>query len=871
MLDDDSMLIRAISLRGLVDPATLARARESARQSGLDLCSVLTRSGALAELHARELQSLIGTRPGSSSGGIPADIMATQKMMSPLAGRGRAAPTIPLARPPALIVPRSPETSELAKPERMIGPYEVVRELGAGGMGTVFEVRHPSQQGSIALKQISQQLASADAVHRFEIEAWTMFRLRHPGIVRVFDVGSTPEGPYLTMPLISGGTLAERLDREGSLGFEQAVVIAEKLARAVSHAHERGVVHRDIKPENVMLNDDGEPILADFGLAKLSLSEGLIPGSDEDLTKGEFVGTLAYAPPEQVMGESIDGRADIYSIGATLFELVSGALPFTEATKPAMVKAILFNEATALSQLVDDCPRDLETIVERCLVKNPERRYQLASELADDCRRFREHETLLAQRIGRTERLMIWSQRERGMARALAAAVAIVPLVFCLALGSYAFASSQAEHAAQEALALGQKAEAEAREAAAQAKSQRRKADEALSAAYEADETLEKTLAEAKAAEAHARGRFGDIRRLARTVLFDFNDRVCELSGSLRVRRIIAGQSRRYLAGLERGATRDQRLIAELCKGYQRLGELLLLEHTTSVRSSAKRTLERAAELADELVVMAPGSEAELLRVRAYVALAAIKPGDERSAAKLAKLRTTLDAISAGGEPSPRLAGVEIALLQLEASDCQRRGRSAEAQRDWKEIIQRLQARKTRSVGDIIELARSHRSLANSRRSTGAEATVRGALRPAEQLLRQQIKKRPTAWRLQRELGILLRESGRRLLLAGEGEGREDLLASVKVFERLKGRNTNDPALLLELAESYRWEVKALAQSGDTKALVQRAQQARGTIFADQSAAALSGAERARLVEICRELEGMGEKRASKPSQEAGE
>jgi serine/threonine protein kinase len=277
----------------------------------------------------------------------------------------------------------------------LIGQYQVIAELGRGGMGVVYHARDTKLGRDVALKMLrSSDVDELVAVERFEIEARAMARLHHPNIIEVYNIDTMNGMVIMAMPLITGGTLADLLKRAPLLEYDHAMQLCECIARALDHAHERNIIHRDLKPANILLNDEEMPVLTDFGLAKAmdSTSRGLSK-------TGQFMGTLAYTSPEQVQGSRlIDGRTDIYSLGVTLFSMLTARLPFQGSVELEIIKKILSSEAPAIKQFRSDVPGDIEIIVSRCLAKDPNQRYGTALELAEDCSRWLAGEAIEARR-----------------------------------------------------------------------------------------------------------------------------------------------------------------------------------------------------------------------------------------------------------------------------------------------------------------------------------------------------------------------------------------------------------------------------------------------------------------------------------------
>ena len=256
--------------------------------------------------------------------------------------------------------------------------YDIEREVGRGGMATVFLAQDRRHGRPVALKVLHPQLANAVGPDRFLREIQIAARLQHPHIVPLYDSGQAGDLLYYVMPFIPGESLRQRLDREPQLPLEDAVRIARGVAAALDYAHRQQIVHRDIKPENVMLHE-GEAVVTDFGIAK-----AVTAAASDSLTQtGTAIGTPAYMSPEQAGGESeLDGRSDIYSLGAVLYEMVAGAAPFTGPTVQAIISKLFTDPPRPIRELRDEVPDWLESAVIRCLEKPATSRFATASQLA---------------------------------------------------------------------------------------------------------------------------------------------------------------------------------------------------------------------------------------------------------------------------------------------------------------------------------------------------------------------------------------------------------------------------------------------------------------------------------------------------------
>lgn len=290
----------------------------------------------------------------------------------------------------------------------VIGDYELIKVLGHGGMGVVYLARQRNLKRLVALKTIRPgAVMSEQALSRFLLEAQSAANLRHPGIVAVYDVGEENGCHYYSMELIEGRDLAD-LVRDRTLSADEAARHLFALADAMRYAHDQGILHRDLKPSNVLIDARGVLKIADFGLAKR------MNAGDSQLTQSDSVlGTPSYMPPEQASTDFgvVGPWSDVYSLGAILYELLSGRPPFRANSPLETMRLLLTSEPVPLRQLAPGVPRDLETICHKCLDRMPQRRYGSAKELAEELGRFLRQEPILARPIGRAQRLWRWCRR----------------------------------------------------------------------------------------------------------------------------------------------------------------------------------------------------------------------------------------------------------------------------------------------------------------------------------------------------------------------------------------------------------------------------------------------------------------------------
>ena len=314
-----------------------------------------------------------------------------------------------------------PVTSEPTR-IRYFGDYEIVREIARGGMGVVFLARQRTLNRPVALKMIlAGQLADLDAIRRFYIEAEAAANLDHPGIVPIYEVGQHEGQHYFSMGFVEGQSLSQRLV-EGPLPVREAAELIRRVSEAVEYAHSHGVVHRDLKPANILLDQNGNPRVTDFGLAKKVQGDSGLTGS------GQIMGTPSYMPPEQAGGTrgGVGPAADVYALGATLYALVTGRPPFQASTAMDTVIQVISDEPVPPRRLNVSVPRDLETICLKCLEKDPAKRYASAAALGEDLRRYLAGEPITARPVGQAERTWRWCRRKplvAGLIASLAAAL----------------------------------------------------------------------------------------------------------------------------------------------------------------------------------------------------------------------------------------------------------------------------------------------------------------------------------------------------------------------------------------------------------------------------------------------------------------
>jgi eukaryotic-like serine/threonine-protein kinase len=459
--------------------------------------------------------------------------------------------------------------------ERRLGPYRLVREIGHGGMGAVYLARRDDDEyrTEVAIKVLHRGLETAEAVARFRDERQILATLKHPGIVRLLDGGSTGERvPYLVMEHVEGAPITRHADAQ-ELDVRGRVELFRKVCAAVAYAHQKLVVHRDLKPSNILVTADGTPKLLDFGIAKLLDPEA---GSEANTGTGMRLLTPAYASPEQVRGERVSTSIDVYALGAVLYELLAGAQAQPiEGEGLAALQRVLEVDPPRPSLVAPAARRraiagDLDNIVMKALQKEPARRYASVEQLSDDLGRHLDSLPVLARAGTWTYRVGKLVRRSRG----LLAAVGIVLAALSTATGV--------------SVRQAQLADAQAKRADEQAK--------------------------------RAQKRFDDVRRLVNAMLFEVDAKIQGVEGTTEARGILVGRALEYLDGLAGEASDDAALSRELAAAYLKIGDIQgsTLSANLGRAEDALVSYARATQILDRLVASGHGDTAlRWMQVRA--------------------------------------------------------------------------------------------------------------------------------------------------------------------------------------------------------------------------------------------------------------
>jgi len=633
-----------------------------------------------------------------------------------------------------------------------IPDYEILAELGRGGMGVVYKARQRSLDRLVALKMIlAGTRARADDLARFRAEAHAIAQLRHPHIVQVYEVGEQDGQPFFSLEFMERGSLDDRLDGAPQPA-RPAAQLMETLASAMHFAHQRGIVHRDLKPANVLLTDQGNTTtlqapttrsaatvqslfgvakITDFGLAKR------LDRSDGPTQTGSVLGTPSYMAPEQAWGKNqeVGPAADVYALGAILYELLTGRPPFCAETALETMRQVATEEPVPPSRLQSKVPRDLEVICLKCLEKEPRKRYASAEALADDLHRFLHHLPIVARPGGALERCVKWARRRPTTAALLAA-------VLLAAVGVFA---GTVYHSIQLRRALDDtrlaKAEAEA------------------SAARARDEEQAKET-QRRAAEAQRQKAEANFRR-ARAAVDQMLTRLAEeelayLPHMEQFREAVLADALRFYQEFLQEKSDDASVRQEAGRAYRRIGDIYLL---LNKHEPATKAYDQALALENKLVADFPAE-----------------------AGYRAELATTYHS----------QAGLLAAIGELEQAE--------DTYRQARDLRERLTAEKPDVPAYQLDLARSCNALGNLLRETGrldeAMAFYNSAIDRCQALPREPVYRQELA-NCYHQLGYVTRD------LAERSKTETNFTRAIDLYDGLRKEYPAVPEYRLELARVH--------------------------------------------------------------------
>jgi len=666
-----------------------------------------------------------------------------------------------LARPPA----RGAAPGPLG-PDAVIPGYEILRELHRGGQGVVYLAHQRSTQRRVAIKVMRDgPFADAAGRARFEREIRILGRLHHPHIVAIHDSGQAAGCHYFVMNYVDGDAI-ERSADDRRLGVRERIALLGQVCEAVSAAHLIGVIHRDLKPSNIRVDVAGTPQILDFGLAK-TLDEAALGGDSAPTLTGQFVGSLPWAAPEQLSGGTIDVRTDVYALGVILFQLLTGRFPYSASTAAVLPQQILEAEPLAPSRAADTelaaspAERDeIDTIVLRCLAKDPARRYQSAAELARDLRRFLAGEPIDAKRDS-----LIYVMRKRLRRWRVAIGVAAA---FVVVLAGGLVATISAWRAAHENLVRATAAEADAQAHAAEAAAERDVALRVKDALIEMFDRADPSSEDGGAVPAHALldeavdrsiRRFADQPAMQAELLYALGS-ACR--GLERYDRALAllDESLRLTRETRPGSRSEADVLEQITRALLEAGDFSKAEQTQRKAVEIRRRTDGPAgdalaaalsRLADTLSFQGRPEDAEPVHAEAEaLARANRETPEETLATCLQQHGFNLARLGRIDEAAERLSEARRLLISLEKSDdlnfahllaalghCQaKRGDFEAAERTLRESLRLREARCAPTHPAVATgLSNLGRLLADMGRLDEAEALLRDALARKVELL----------------------------------------------------------------------------------------------------------------------------------------
>jgi len=694
------------------------------------------------------------------------------------------------------------------EPRSRIGPYSLVRELGCGGMGTVYLAARSDQgfEKTVAVKLVRRGMDTDFILERFRNERRILADLDHPNIARILDGGSTEDGlPYFVMEYIPGRHLIEDCDAR-KLSVRGRLEMFRRVCDAVAYAHRQLVVHRDLKPSNILVTPEGEPKLLDFGLARVLHPELGDEPVDRTATALRFL-TPDYASPEQVRGERIATSSDIYSLGVVLYELLAGRRPYrTTGNNPdEIARAVCEQEPARPSVSVPGLKGDCDNIVLMALRKEPERRYASVEQLSDDIRRHLEGRPVHARKDTFGYRAGKFIARHKAGVGATAAVAVLLVAALAAAIRQTRIARAERE------------------------------------------------IAEA---------RFNDVRQLADTFLFEFHDAIKDLPGSTPARRLVVRRGLEYLEKLSKIRGDDPELQRELAGAYERIARVQggMYESHLGETEGARTSLERAIAIRRSLLARGrPTVEDRIALAEAELQLCQvlIVTGDGPRA--LASARSATDMFSAAAAESPA-----DAVLRARAARARRylgtalgaAGERDQALRELRSARDALAALATASPAEASfrrELGVTHQHIVYALAGTSERAEAEASYAEACRLLEGLEAEHPDLFSLRRELAYTHVSMGTFCEWSGDAAGAlvhySRALPLLETLVRQDPKNADVRLLLAEGCNSVGYAMIQSGAPGDPLVQLRRSEKLFDGLIAEDPANTQARLGRARLYE----------------------
>ena len=658
--------------------------------------------------------------------------------------------------------------------DERIGAYRIVRLIGEGGMGAVYEAARDDEafDRHVAIKLLQPGFLSRQLIQRFLLERQILAKLNHPGVAALMDAGSTPDGqPYLVMEYVEGGVPIHAYCRGRSLDVAQRVRLFQDVCDAVHYAHQNLVVHRDLKPQNILVTPEGKAKLLDFGIAKLMRAEPWVSGGDLTMTELAPM-TPTYASPEQVRGDPITTASDVYSLGIVLYELLTGSKPYGAGatTRAELERAVCQTEprlpsaaarADGRVQLGRRLAGDLDAIVMMAIRKEPERRYRSAAELREDLERHLDgrpvhaRRSTFAYRTGRLIRRHRWTF------------LAAVAVTLALAAGLVA------------------------------------------------------TLIQARIAQAQralAERRFAEIRKIADSFLFEFDSAISDLAGATAARQLVVRKALEYLTALDKESRGDPRLQTELATAWERVGDIQGNPYLANLgdRAGALRSYREALRIWN-LLAARPNSGADSHIVLLHRSIGDVLSEEQRHEESLAEYRT---ALAVEEKRSPGRSQQRLVLMGRIGTELAMLGRAEEGAEWGRRAVD--ESRSLLSAGmdeearhDVSALyARVGRALMRARALDAAAAMHREEIAMCENLVASAAPEKNAHYR--RDLALAYRNLGD--VMARQSQHRSALALYDKarpMQEALLAADAANSQIRMELGVTFSKISDVLAAMGD--------------------------------------------------------